>query len=224
MEEYFDILEESALFSDIAYTDFMMLLTCCGGRIRYCIKGEHIFDMGERCESIGIVLVGHARAVRNDFEGQRVIIKEYSTGQMLGEEFACAQSDALPFNIVVTEPSAVLLLDYARIMSPCQSACASHIKLINNIVQIIAAKYLRLAKRTRHLKNNTIRGKLLSYLLEISGYSREFTLPIGYDELAIYLCIEPRSLSVALRALRSEGILDYRKDYFCWIRKPLPEY
>jgi CRP-like cAMP-binding protein len=75
---------------------------------------------------------------------------------------------------------------------------------------------MMLAGKMDHITKRTTKEKLLSYLSEqarLNGDS-SFTIPFNRQELADYLSVERSALSAEMSKLKSESVIDYRKNHF----------
>ncbi|MDR0839472.1 MAG: helix-turn-helix domain-containing protein, partial [Oscillospiraceae bacterium] len=66
------------------------------------------------------------------------------------------------------------------------------------------------------ITKRTTKEKLLSYLTEQARQesSGSFDIPYNRQELADYLSVERSALSAEMSKLKSEGVIDYRKNHF----------
>ena len=111
---------------------------------------------------------------------------------------------------VCQQDGEVLLLDYGRILGACPRACAGHRRLVENMVAVLAQKNLTLMRKTRILSRRTTREKLLAYLSECAREAGggQFDIPFTRQELADYLCVDRSAMTVALMALKREGLVE----------------
>lgn len=208
----------SPLFAGISPDGLIQMLSCLDARRKCFVSGEVVLLAGETADRIGVLLSGRAQVLREDVAGTRTIVAELMPGDLFAETFACASGGgmALPVTVQAAAESAVLLLDYRRMISSCRQSCPCHAKLIENMLAVLADKNLLLSRRLGHLSRRTTREKLLSYLSEqatLAGSDR-FTIPFNRQELADYLCVERSAMSAALGRLREEGLLDFSRSRF----------
>ena len=88
--------------------------------------------------------------------------------------------------------------------------CAGHRRLVENMVAVLAQKNLTLMRKTRILSRRTTREKLLAYLSECAREAGggQFDIPFTRQELADYLCVDRSAMTVALMALKREGLVE----------------
>lgn len=215
------ILKSNELFANIQEQDITSMLSCLGSHRHKIGKGEFIFLAGESKPALGILLSGRAQVIKENISGDSMIVGSLKTGDLFGETFACMGLKVLPVSVVALEKCEVLLMDVAKIVSPCHSACVFHHQLISNLLRIIAKKNMLLSEKMSFLTHKTIRGRLEAYfagqMQKCSSF--DFTIPFTLSELADYLCIDRSAMSRELSHMKSEGVLDYRGKSFHWKKK-----
>ena len=86
---------------------------------------------------------------------------------------------------------------------------------------VLARKNILLGTKIRHLSRRSTRDKLLSYLSDRAreAGARDFSVPFNRQEMADYLCVDRSAMSAELSKLKAEGILDYDKNRFTFLRR-----
>ncbi len=216
MHEYLDILKASALFEQISEDEIIRLLTCLNANIRAFLRGEAVLRAGEQVKDIGIVLSGRVLVFRDGFLGERMLLAQFSKGELFAEALAFARIKELPVSVEALEKCEILFLERKRLLETCQSSCSFHIKLVRNMMGVLAEKSILLSSKIRHISKRTTREKLLSYLYEQASIfgSAQFIIPFSRQELADYLCVDRSAMSNELSKLQQEGILSFHKSAF----------
>lgn len=218
MKNDFAILKQCRLFQGIGEGELGQMLACLQARRARYAAGETILLAGEPADRVGILLEGRAQVIREEYSGSRTLLANLEPGDLFAEAFACASESGrtLPVTVLSPAASAVLMIDYRRVIKTCPSACAFHARLIENMLAVMADKNLLLNRRLGHLSKRSTREKLLSYFSEqaAQGGSAEFTIPFNRQELADYLCVERSAMSAALSKLQAEGVLETRRSHF----------
>ena len=204
-----------ALFDDIDEGDLPALLGCLGARERSFRKGECVLRTGMETQRFGLVTCGVVIMQKEDAWGNRSVVGTASEGDTFAESFACAAHPLL-VSVVAEEDCTILFLDAGRLLKTCSSACAFHMRLIENLVADVAGKNVALNGKLGHLAQRTTREKVLSYLDEQSrrAGSARFDIPLDRQGLADYLCVNRSALSAELSHMREEGIISYRRNRF----------
>ncbi len=216
MQAYFGILQNCPLFSEMSETEIRTALDCLGAKTAQFRKNETVFSEGKSAKHIGIVLSGAVQIVRIDYFGNRSITASVGPSELFGESFACAMVRAIPIDAVAAEDTAILFLDFQKLLAPSGSSCALHQKLIFNLLKITASKNLQLLKKSEITSKRTTREKLMTYLhMEAKrAQSNRFEIPYDRQALADYLEVDRSGLSAEISKLRKEGVLSCTRNRF----------
>ena len=193
---------DCALFAGIGQAEREEMLRCLDARRAKMVRGQALLEAGGPVREIGVVLRGAVQVRSTDFFGNQTILAQLGPGDLFGEAFVCAGLSRSPVEAVCQQDGEVLLLDYGRILGACPRACAGHRRLVENMVAVLAQKNLTLMRKTRE--------KLLAYLSECAREAGggQFDIPFTRQELADYLCVDRSAMTVALMALKREGLVE----------------
>lgn len=210
-------LSNTVLFRGMKPGEVESMLECLKAKTRKYKKGEVIFPVGEKTNSMGFVLSGVVSIEIDDVWGNKSIWTHVTSGHVFGETHASLPSEPMLVSAVAAENAEVLFLNIGRLMKICQENCACHTKMIQNLLTIMAQKNLGLSRRMAHLAARSIRGRLSSYLSfeSVQRGSLEFTIPYNRQQLADYLNVDRSALSNELSKMQKEGLLRTEKNYFC---------
>lgn len=211
-EKYSEVLKLTGLFKGIKIQEIQTMLNCLGAVTQNAHKGKIILLEGDSLEYIGIVLCGQLHIIRDNYDGNRSLMASISIGEIFSETLCCAGVCQSPFTVIAAENSIIMKLSFERVLNTCSNSCAFHIKLIENMVSIIAKKNLTLQNRMEILEKKTIREKVIRYL-ESFG-EQNITLPFNREEMANFLCVERSALSHELIKMKKNGLIDYKKNKF----------
>ena len=216
MINYLNILKKCPLFFGILENEIEPILVCLSAKTKIYQKDQFVFRSGDHISSVGIVLSGSVHIIKEDFWGNRSILSEAVVGQLFGETYACVQTQPLIVSVIAAEDTEIMFLDAHSMMTSCSSACEFHLRLIRNLIGVLAEKNLMLTQKMEHLTKRTTREKLLSYLSAESqkNSSGVFEIPFNRQQLADFLSVDRSAMSSELSKLRSEGILAFYKNTF----------
>ena len=222
MGTYPDSLRSVPLFEGMEQAEMEALLRCLAPIRRKYQAGSAVLLEGASAGHIGVVLEGAVQIVDEDVFGRRNIIGTAGPGELFGEAFACAQIANMPVSVWAAEDSDLLFLEYGRVIHTCSDACAFHSRLVTNMVSTLAGKNLTLNRKIRCLSRRSTRSKLLMYLTEQAKRADGpfFRIPFDRQALADYLCVERSAMSAELSKLKQEGILDFHRSTFRFLREP----
>ncbi|MCI9003138.1 MAG: Crp/Fnr family transcriptional regulator [Oscillibacter sp.] len=216
MENFLEALGDCPLFEGITREDIEAVLQCLRAKTSRYGKGETIIAEGEPAKYVGIVLSGAVQIAQVDYFGNRSIVAGVGPAELFGESFACARAVSVPVSAVAAEPASVMLIDCARIVSTCTSACAFHQRMLLNLLKVVAAKNLVFHQKIEVTSKRSTREKLATYLLQQAKRSHSgcFEIPYNRQELADYLGVDRSGLSVEIGKLRHLGLIDVKGKRF----------
>ena len=216
MKNYLEVLQKTPLFYKMKESEIETILKCLNAMKRAYKKDEIILLAGEPVSQVGLVLEGSVQILREDISGSRTIFANLLAGDLFAEAFACSNLKILPVTVLSVTGSVILFIDYRRIITACSSACVFHIRLIENMMAVLADKNIMLNQKIEHISKRTTREKLLSYLSEQAARhgANEFSIPFNRQQLADYLCVDRSAMSGTLCKLRDEGILSFHRNAF----------
>ncbi len=215
-EARLEVLRRSVLFAGIGRDELEAMLGCLKARARDYREGEFILHAGDAARGVGIVISGRAQIVRENLQGNRMILSGLSEADLFGEAFACLEGAELAVSVEAVTNCQIMWLDVNRIVTVCPSACQFHSRLIQNLLRVLAHKNVELNEKVRLLSLPSTRDKLLDYL---SGYarragSRRFTIPYNRSQLAEYLGVDRSAMSRELSRMRDAGVLIFERNQF----------
>jgi len=212
-KEWTDTLKSSLLFREIEGESLNIMLDCLKPRIRHYRQREIIVTSGQLFQGVGIIASGSVALTKETYSGNRIIMAILNAGDIFGEMVVFSDQKIWPVTVIAQEDSTVLFLPPDKITDTCSNACASHNRLITNLLQILSNKSLMLNRKIEHLSARNIRGKISSYLLDIYRQSegKLFTLPMKRHEMADYLNIPRPSLSREMGEMQKEGIINFNR-------------
>ena len=210
------LAKRSQLFDGIGAGNLSALLSCLGARRVRLAKGEPLLRTGEKADRFGIVLTGSLAVSTCDADGRRTLVKLIKAPEVVAAAQVLSGADAISVDVEANEDSVVLLLKAARIVTPCENACAFHVRLVRNIMRTLAVKTLELNRKIEILSHRSTQNRLMAYLHSIAQQKGtvEFDIPFDRQQLADYLCVERSALSAEISRLSKLGLVSSRKNHF----------
>jgi len=215
MIPFFDVLKKVELFKGIEAGELETVLKCLGSEIKEIGRDTMFLLAGDKPQYVGVVLAGQLHIIREDFDGNRLLMAAVMPGDIFAEALCCADLSESPVTVTAGADSTVMALRFRRILHVCTNTCAFHTKLIENMLRLIANKNIQLQSRMEIVSLKSIRAKVLRYLeslVPIQG--RSITIPFNREELAHFLCVERSALSHELARMKKDGLIDYQKNRF----------
>ena len=216
MEQYLFILRNSQFFQGMTEEEILSVLHCVNATVQHKQKDEYILRVGDRTESMGLVLRGSVLVLQEDLWGHRNIMHRIGPGEYFAEPFAATAGSVLNVSVVADEDSEIMMLNMERFLKTCPHACAHHGRMVRNLVSVMARRVLDLNEKLTHMAKRSTREKLLSYLSaeSIRQGKLAFTIPYDRQQLADYLSVERAAMSVELGKLQKEGLLKTNRNHF----------
>ena len=204
------------VFDGIGIESLSALFACLGVKRRRLAKGDALMISGERADKIGILLSGALSVSAYDLDGRRTIIKRIGPGEIVAAAQSLSGADTMSVDVEADEDSDVLLVKTDRILSPCESSCSFHARLVRNIMRALAVKTLELNRKIEILSHRSTQDRLMSYLRAVAQQkgTAEFDVPFDRQQLADYLCVERSALSAEIGRLSRLGLITSRKNHF----------
>lgn len=182
---------------------------------RIYAKNTHIYHMGDVIDSVGIVLSGNVIIENIDIWGNKSIISYANEGEIFAETYALSQTPMM-VDVVCAECCEILFINLKNALKPENSNQTWYPKFMNSLLMLSAQKNLALSRRIFCTSSKAVRTRVLAYLSEesVKVDSTDFEIPFDRQQMADYLNLDRSALSKELSKMKSDGILDYRKNHF----------
>jgi CRP/FNR family transcriptional regulator, dissimilatory nitrate respiration regulator len=204
------------LFENITEENISSMLACLGAKTKKYKKNSIIIFEEDKVDRVGIVLEGAVLINKDDFAGNRSVVNRVGQYDLFGEVFVCAGLQKSPVNVIAAENCEIMWIQFHRIVNSCSTACEFHLKLIENMIKLLAIKNLQMNQKMEIVSKRNLREKLITYLYLQAENSKtpDFLIPLTRAELADYLFVNRSALSRELSKMRDEGIIKYKKNHF----------
>lgn len=214
VKNVFDVLKHNPLLNGIGYSEFEQIYHCVQAKTKTYGRGDIILLSGDKVRDICVILSGSVKIIKEDADGNALILTVFTAPETFGEVFAFAGVDHSPVTVQASENCEILFVDYRRVITLCSSACEYHSRLVENMLATIAQKNLMLSEKLQILSKRTTRAKLLAFFDAKRGMATKFTIPYSREEMANYLCVDRSAMSNELSKMRDDGLLRFHKNEF----------
>lgn len=214
--KYLDEIKNHPLFANIGDEEIPAFMACLGGYTRSYGKSEIIFLSNEPVKSVGIILKGRVKMVKEYENGDAATLLNLREGEIFGETFACGSMINSKVTFETATQSDILFLPFHRVMHTCDMTCSFHHRLIENMVKMISDKNVQLMEKMEITSRKNLRDKIMTFLLiqaEKQG-SHRFSVHMGRIELAEYLCADRSALTRELSNMQEDGLIRFQKNEF----------
>lgn len=208
-------LTEIPLFEGLDTEEIAEVLSKVNVLVKRFHKSDYIFLAGDCLDNLCIVVKGTVQMIKEDFWGDKSIIANLGAGSVFAESYLGRRYDRSIVSYFAASDSEVLMLPFGRFLD-VPSNSRAHIKLVSNIVAILADNNSKLIEKTEILCKKTLRGKILAYLEHeaVEQGSKDFIIPFSRTDLANYLDADRSALTRELARMRDEGLIAFEKNNF----------
>ena len=204
MNSYTQSLNNCGLFKAIPENAHHDALRYLHARQSTYQRGEIILNIGDRSKA-GIVLDGEIECSYQDEAFNKFNMNHFGTGELFGENMACAGLDVSPMQVFAVSESVIMFLDL-RLLYESESPYQT--QLLGNLLRILSAKNIFLNQKVRILSTRSLREKIIFYLRTLpADKNGRVSLPFSKTALAEFLCVNRTALSRELSRMQSEGII-----------------
>ncbi len=189
---------------------------CLGARRAVLATGEHLVHEGDPARHFGLIRSGAVNVVRYSRDGRAKVLSHLVAGEVFGTSFVLGGESRCFAGVVATEPTTVLLLNGEKVLHPCEARCPAHVALVCRLLEVIARRNTRLARKIDCLTQRTTAEKLLAYLAmqaEAAG-ANTFEIPFTRQQLADYLNVDRAALCTEITRLARAGRLSTHRRQF----------
>ena len=219
MKKYTDILSSCRIFSGMNEDEILRIMGCMKAAPTPIKDSEPILREGDILSFAAVILTGKVILSRPTISG-REKFGEALPGDVIGIENAFLPGK-LDFTATADGDVEMLFLSTKQLLEPCPNTCGCHLRMIRNVVFMLAERSKLSREREDHLARHSTREKLLSYLVSESAkaQSDEFSVPFDRRELADYLSVDRSAMSSELSRMRADGLIEYQKNHFVLKRR-----
>lgn len=221
MKTYINEFKKLPLFNGIKEEELQPMLTCIGGYIQEYTKSQFILLSKQPIKCVGIILEGTVHMIKEDVWGHKTVLAFMKKGELFGETFVCAERFTSEVTFYAATNCKVLYIPFYKTLHMCDTSCAFHHTLVENMVRLIANKNAQLMEKIEITSKKTLREKILTYLSIQAQLNQRnyFVIPLGRVELADYLCADRSALTRELNHMKNEGLIDFDKNTFQLLKK-----
>lgn len=198
------------LFYNISEKDKKSLLLNLNAIVSSFPAGVQVFN-AENYNTIGVINNGVVQIIRNDYNGDRVLIEELSKNQIFGGRISSITSQ--DHEVISISPCTIIFFDYSEIYQERIQNHPAYRQFSENLLRIMGDIILSRNNRIQILSQKTIRERLLEYFKMVSRQqkTKNITIPFTYTELADYLGINRSAMYRELGNLKDEKQISIKK-------------
>lgn len=216
MEELLDSLKETELFSGLP--DEVIRDSILPHRqLQEYRKGVFPIVPQQRVNRFGIVLTGKIHLMHIFTEGSYSLMSNLKPGEILGADLIFTRSQLAPYHAMAAADTRVVYFPAELMTRPGTLPEMWRTVLLQQFTMWISTMNMKKEYRLAILSKNGLRERITTYLTMQASRRQKtaFTISYSREELAAFLCVNRSALSHELSRMQSEGLISFRKNYFC---------
>lgn len=197
--QYLDLMTGLPLFSTFTRDSLRSWLNLYHYSIVQFTAGSIIFNEGEPCSSIFVVLEGQVRIQKIDSSGRYLNVSEAVVGDMMGANILFSDHSYYPLSTTAITDVTLLSLPKESVLKLCQV----NVHFLEMILKIASGKAFMLAQRLNEVTVQTLKQNISRFLLQEAKNqdSLEVMLPFTKKDWADQLGVQRPSLQRELKRL-----------------------
>ncbi|MFB0917851.1 MAG: Crp/Fnr family transcriptional regulator [Clostridiaceae bacterium] len=205
ISNYIEEIIKLPLFKTFTRDYLKSILNLYNYSIQKFDKGETIFNEGEVCSSIFVILEGEIRIQKIDSSGRYLTIGEAGPGEMIGPNVLFSDNSVYPLSTDAITQVAVLTLSKELVLKLCQI----NLNFLETLLRVSSGKAFMLTKRLDEVTVQTLKQNISRFLLsefEKSG-DTNILLPFTKKEWADKLGVQRTSLQREIKKMEDLGLI-----------------
>lgn len=195
------------LFANLSDKEIKKLMQVLKANTFTYRKDVNILSNVNKDDFIAIIDSGNIQLIYNDYNGNKTIIEDLSTGEIFGSLTYSLNNDEL--SCITKEETQITYIEYNQITNDEIIKNDFYIIFVKNLIKLLSDQLNRSNQRIELLTQRTTRDKLLGYFRNQVGSksNKSFTMPITYTELASYLSVDRSSMTREITYLKEDGLI-----------------
>ncbi len=207
MNQYMELIMKSPLFCGISSDDLEKMCKEPLVSVKKYSRGSYIFEEGDTPFKLYILLDGHVSICRHTIMGRKLIIADIDrTGDLFGEVYLFMEQKQYDMGAEALEDSSILVIDKSIFLNGEYSYVFNH-----NMMAVFANKAYALSGKVRLLGCDSIREKIVRYIISRQNTEGQLDNDISRETMANLLNVARPSLSRELGKMADEGIITIKK-------------
>ena len=197
------------LFNNVNYENYKAFY-----KIKKYKKGSIIFNEGDTCDSIGLVIAGEIHISTLTNTDKEYIISTLFKNDLFGENLLFNSNKEYLGDCISITDSTILFINKTNLFKLFENKT-----ILENYLNLISIKNTMLRQKLKLYSQKSIEDRIMFYLLSEQKRLNTNIIPITSKEnLAKYLNIPRPSLSRELINLKEKGIIEFDR-YHILLRK-----
>ena len=197
----------SGLFKNIEQNKIKSIFNEINYSINEYDDNEVIAHEEDECNKLGLILEGNIELQRIFYNGNYIVLKKLTFGDVFGEALIFVKNSHYPATVISSGKSKILFIDKQEVIR----LCLKEEKILENFLGLLSEKVLLLNNKVNSISYNSIRGKVINYILEESKRQKKDTIILSgtKEDISAYLGIPRPSFSRELINLKKLKLINY---------------
>lgn len=211
-----ELLKKHVLFNGVEKEQIKEFLNFAKPTVIELEEGQSARMTDELSNHIGVVFSGSVIVFGIDYSGNRLLHNSIGGNESSGTLFSLLDYRNTLVEVEGKTLSRMLLINRDAIYNTSEEHVITQQRLLVNMIESQHGLFNDLSSHLYCLCQRTIRDKILKFLYFYSEQNKsyEFDIPFSREDLAFYLAVDRASLSRSLGELKSEGIINFKKNHF----------
>ena len=198
------------LFENISEKDKKSLLVSLNAIVTTFTEKAQVFNANND-NIIGVIDEGIVQIIRNDYNGDRILIEELTKNQIFGSHISSITSH--DYEVIAVSPCKITFFEFNDVYKEKIKKHPAFLQFQENLLRIMSDIILKRNQRIQVLSQKTIRERLLEYfkMVSRSQKTKNITIPFNFTELADYLGINRSAMYRELSNLKQEKQISIKK-------------
>ncbi len=198
------------LFENISEKDKKSLLVSLNAIVTTFTEKAQVFNANND-NIIGVIDEGIVQIIRNDYNGDRILIEELTKNQIFGSRISSITSH--DYEVIAVSPCKITFFEFSDVYKEKIKKHPAFLQFQENLLRIMSDIILKRNQRIQVLSQKTIRERLLEYFKMVSRgqKTKNITIPFNFTELADYLGINRSAMYRELSNLKAEKQISIKK-------------
>lgn len=208
--DYLDVIISLPLFQTFTRDALRSWLNLYNYSIAEFPPGSPIFNEGEECRSIFVILSGTVLIQKIDSSGRYFNVGEAAVGEIMGSNVMFSDHTFYPLSTTAITNVKLLSLPRELVIKLCQV----NVHFLESLLRISSSKAFLLTKRLNEVTVQTLKQNIARFLLKEADAQDTalITLPFTKKEWADLLGVQRPSLQRELKRLEELECIIVRRD------------
>lgn len=169
------------------------------------IKGQTVYNQGQTCKGMDVILSGGLVAYSLGQNGSESIVFEFKEGRVIGSNLLFNDMTSYPMNIYCIEDCELI-----HILKSEVEILLHDYNFVMNFIKSISINSQGMNKKIAMYTQKSLRENLMDYLsaLSVEQNSKTIRLPISKKQLADYFGVQRPSLFRELKKMKDDGLIE----------------